>query len=132
MVFNVPQFIDVEDKVAGPLTWKQILWMIGLGAILFTCYNIFEFAFFFIVGIPVTIFFVLMAFYRPGGISMLSFTIHGVFFLLQPKVAVWERPVRQRLPTITNDVSAETKTVEHTFDPAKAKELARLMDAHKE
>jgi hypothetical protein len=42
MLFNVPQFIDVEDKIAGPLTVKQVLWLIGMGAVLFIVWTFFD------------------------------------------------------------------------------------------
>ncbi len=92
MMFNVPQFIDVEDKIAGPLTAKQLLWMIGMGAAillvrLFTGGG----AVMFILSVPVVIVFVLLAFYRPNGQSLISFVLHGVFYLFRPKVSVWRR-----------------------------------------
>ncbi len=131
MMFNVPQFIDVEDKIAGPLTWKQILWMIGMGAVLLTLYNIFDITLFVILAIPVTILFVLFAFYRPNGISMITFVIHGVFFLFEPKVSVWERPIPQgSLPkTVSDDGNGAVERVPHkTFNAKQAHELASLID----
>lgn len=38
-MFSTPQFIDVEDKIAGPLTWRQLLWMIGMGITLLVIYT---------------------------------------------------------------------------------------------
>jgi hypothetical protein len=29
MQFRVPQFIDIEDKILGPLTWKQAAYCLG-------------------------------------------------------------------------------------------------------
>ena len=130
-MFNVPQFIDVEDKVAGPLTWRQILWMIGMGAVLLTTYNLFDSTLFFITAVPTILLFALFAFYRPNGVSMMTFALHGVFFLFQPKVAVWERPTLNRpLPKAMPDPSAaDSKQVPHKkLDLKKAHELAELMD----
>jgi PrgI family protein len=34
MQFRVPQFIDIEDKILGPLTWKQSAYCLGaLGSV---------------------------------------------------------------------------------------------------
>ncbi len=34
MQFRVPQFIDIEDKILGPLTWKQTAYCLGaLGSV---------------------------------------------------------------------------------------------------
>ncbi len=35
MQFQVPQFIDVEDKIFGPLTFKQFIYIIGGGGLAF-------------------------------------------------------------------------------------------------
>ena len=42
MLINVPQYIDVEDKVAGPLTLKQLGWMLAMGIILLILWNVFS------------------------------------------------------------------------------------------
>jgi len=35
MQYQVPQFIEVEDRIIGPLTLKQFLYLAFAGAILF-------------------------------------------------------------------------------------------------
>ena len=35
MQFRVPQFIDIEDKVVGPLTLKQFAYILGAGGFSF-------------------------------------------------------------------------------------------------
>ena len=57
MLINVPQDIDVEDKVAGPLTMKQLGWLIGLGIILLILWNVLPAIPFFIIGLPLTLIF---------------------------------------------------------------------------
>ncbi|MEI9966526.1 MAG: PrgI family protein [Candidatus Moraniibacteriota bacterium] len=80
MMSSVPQFTDVEDKIAGPLTWRQILWMIGMGGVLLVLYNILNSAAFFVAAIPVILVFSLFAFYRPNGVSMLTFSYFAIFY----------------------------------------------------
>lgn len=129
MMFNVPQFIDVEDKIAGPLTWKQILWMIGMGAVLLTLYNILDSTLFFITAIPVIIIFALFAFYRPNGVSMITFALHGVFFIFQPKVSVWERPVLNKpLPKMQSAENITPVQPTRRFNAKQAHEIAEMID----
>lgn len=40
MQFQVPQFIDVEDKVFGPFTVKQFVYMVGGAGLSFIAYRI--------------------------------------------------------------------------------------------
>lgn len=131
-MFSVPQFIDVEDKIAGPLTWRQLLWMIALGAIEFILYTLFDQTLFIIISIPLVLFFIALAFYRPGGFSMASFIGNAVFFVFRPKIAIWERPAFTTLPAKKPEdhpghaasASPETKVLTRE----KIAELARMID----
>ncbi len=93
MMMNVPQFIDVEDRIVGPLTWRQLLWMIGMGAILLILYNFVSIFAFVVAAIPIVMLFVALAFYRPNNQPLILYVIYAAIFLFRPKVAVWERPV---------------------------------------
>lgn len=91
MLFSVPQYIDIEDKIAGPLTARQLGWMFGLGAILFVIWSMFPQTVFIAIAIPMILLFIALAFYRPQGISLLSFLSFGVGFLFRPKLYMWKR-----------------------------------------
>ncbi len=41
MQFKVPQFIDVEDKVVGPLTFKQFAYLAGGGGLVYLSFRFF-------------------------------------------------------------------------------------------
>lgn len=129
MMFSVPQFIDVEDKIAGPLTWKQLGWMIGMGAVVMTIFGIFDTSLSVVLSIPVVLIFCALAFYRPNGISMISFLGSALLFLFRPKVSVWERPT-MILPTVKNPVMKNTEVhpTEKRLTREKLAELARMID----
>src|SRR3989344_4042475 len=40
MDFQVPQFIEIEDKIFGPLTFKQFVYVAGGAGAAFICYTI--------------------------------------------------------------------------------------------
>lgn len=40
MRFQVPQFIEVEDKIFGPLTWKQFLYVAGGGGMILAIFTL--------------------------------------------------------------------------------------------
>ncbi len=63
MRFEVPQFIEIEDKIFGPFTWRQFVYLgggVGLTVVLFL---VAPFYVTFIVGIPVAILASALAFY---------------------------------------------------------------------
>ncbi|MDP2838088.1 MAG: PrgI family protein [Candidatus Moranbacteria bacterium] len=132
MMFSVPQFIDVEDKIAGPLTWRQLLWMIAMGAALLTIFAVFDTTLAILLAIPVVILFCLMAFYKPGGFPMTTFIGNFFMFLFRPKVAVWERPAlvtRTSKAAPTTEGALVENSVEKQLNHDKLVELARIMDS---
>ncbi len=49
MRFEVPQFIEIEDKIFGPLTWRQFLYLgggVGMAVVMFFTLPFFIFLFF--------------------------------------------------------------------------------------
>jgi hypothetical protein len=46
---------------------------------------------FFIIGIPVAILFVGLAFFKPYGQSLPSFIVFGALYYFRPKVYIWKR-----------------------------------------
>lgn len=133
MMFSVPQFIDVEDKIAGPLTWKQILWMIGMGAVLLTFYNLFNTFAFFVLAVPTILLFSLFAFYRPSGMTMTQYALHAVYFLFRPKIAVWERPVFRPKAAPMKTASEQNPAAQpKQVSREELRKLARFLDEHRD
>jgi len=128
MMFSVPQFIDVEDKIAGPLTWKQLLWMIGMGAMLLIYFKYFDTALFIIIAIPTVLLFVALAFYKPNGFPLTTFIFYAVLFLFRPKVALWERSVVKKPEAKAPETKGEGTPQSKQMDPEKLRELAKLLD----
>ncbi|HMA77641.1 MAG TPA: PrgI family protein, partial [Candidatus Paceibacterota bacterium] len=62
MRFEVPQFIEVEDKIFGPFTWRQFIYLIGGGGIAAVLFITNGFLFLFI-GLPIGALAILLAFY---------------------------------------------------------------------
>lgn len=105
MLFNTPQYIDIEDKIAGPLTAKQLMWMFGMGSALLVLWGIFDQMTFIISAIPVVVIFAAFAFYKPQGQPLIRFIIWGILFMFQSKTYVWRRDYEQK--------KKEKKTEEH-------------------
>lgn len=128
MLFNVPQYIDVEDKVAGPLTAKQLLWMIGMGASLMILWNLFDKASFFVIAIPVTCAFVALAFYRPYGQPLIMFIGSAILFIVRPKVYVWSRPSKVSRQRQSDEVAEKTTPVGKNLTADEVSRLAKIVD----
>ncbi len=129
MLVNVPQYIDVEDKIAGPLTIKQLGWMLALGISLLILWGLLPAVAFFISGIPLAILFVALAFYKPYGQPLGSFVIFGILYYFRPKIYVWKRtPEREQIvPRVTKIEDTDVKNKKITTETLHG--LAQLLDS---
>lgn len=131
MLFNVPQYIDVEDKVAGPLTAKQLLWMFGMGAVLLVLWGILDKSVFFVAAVPVVLIFAALAFYRPYNQPFIKFIFSGILFLFKPKVYIWKRTFEKKAVRDKSEKRLEiVKKKEKTAPSVENIEmLARVLDS---
>lgn len=125
---NVPQFIEIEDKIAGPLTWKQLFWMIGLLVILLVLYNLFSAGAFILIGIPVSLIFIAFAFIKPYGQTMTSFVYYGAMHLFGPKIYVWKREVHLIQTQGKQDVVQETYEKNKKNSPITSQDIQNLAE----
>lgn len=91
MRFEVPQFIEVEDKIFGPLTWRQFLYVgggIGMAVALFFTV---PFIFFLIIGLPLAILAGALAFYPINNRPFSYFLESFLSYLTSPKLYLWRR-----------------------------------------
>jgi hypothetical protein len=133
MMSSVPQFVDVEDKVAGPLTWKQLLWLMAMGAVLLIIFLMFDTGAGIVLSLPVIVLFLALAFYKPNGFPMSMFISQAVLFMFRPKVAVWERPASPMISVKPKEEPkkeiSSSENMAKDLNREKLRELARIMDS---
>ena len=91
MRFEVPQFIEIEDKIFGPLTWRQFLYLgggAGMGAVLFFTT---PFVIFLILGLPLSLLAGALAFYPVNNRPFSYFLEAVVNYLRGHKLYLWKR-----------------------------------------
>ena len=91
MQFNVPQFIEVEDKIIGPLTLKQFLYLAVGGGILFALWFVVKVWVFIILVIPIMGLCLILAFLKVNGRSLVSFLGSFIVYLTKPKLYIWRK-----------------------------------------
>jgi len=92
MQFNVPQFLEVEDKVVGPLTLKQFGYLAAGGAVLFLVYNVApSFIAFLFVAVPISALAIALAFIRINGQPFVHTIYNFCKYLINPKLFVWRK-----------------------------------------
>jgi hypothetical protein len=111
MLFNVPQYIDIEDKIAGPFTWKQLLWLFALGGALLIMWSLMSRIVFFIAAAPVAIAFLALTFYKPHGQPLIRYVFFAILFIFKPKIYFWRRipePIRKMSQQPKEEIKAPT------------------------
>ena len=91
MRFEVPQFIEIEDKIFGPFTWRQFLYLaggVGLGIVTFITLPIFIFVF---TGLPAASLAALLAFYPVNNRPFSVFLESILRFYNSNRIYHWRR-----------------------------------------
>jgi hypothetical protein len=94
--FVVPQFIDVEDKILGPITSRQFMILLVIGIVVFLSFRYGDFAFF----IFSLIFFggggLIIAFVKVNGQQFHYFLLNIIQTLRRPARRVWHKSLSKR------------------------------------
>ena len=87
--FIVPQFIDVEDKIIGPITTRQFVVMLAGFLIIAVAYKLFDFSLFVAFGLLVLIITGVFAFLKINGRPFHYFVLNLLQTFKRPKLRVW-------------------------------------------
>jgi hypothetical protein len=106
MRFQVPQFIEIEDKIFGPFTFKQAIYLAGgVGicvALFFTLHNIIAF----FIALPIALLSLALAFYKVNGKPFIN-TVESFFkYSVGSKLYTWKKEQKK--------VIAKEDTLENT------------------
>ena len=95
MQFQVPQFIETEDKIVGPLTLKQFLYIAAGAALCFLLFFFLKTAiwlFFVIIIMPIAI---SLAFIQINGRSLPVVMLAALGYYWKPRFYIWKREVAE-------------------------------------
>lgn len=93
MQFRVPQFIDIEDKVIGPLTLRQFGYIVGAGGLSFIIWTFIPLHFIAVlIIIPVAGLFLALAFVKYNNRSFGEFLESAFTYYTSAKVYTWKQP----------------------------------------
>lgn len=91
MRFEVPQFIEIEDKIFGPFTWRQFVYLaggLGIAAVIFFATNLVIFVLF---GVPIAALAGALAFY-PINNRPFSYFLEAMFnYVTGQRLYLWRR-----------------------------------------
>lgn len=110
MQFQVPQFIEVEDRIFGPFTLRQSIYMgggIGAGIMLYV-YIPYKFIAI-LLAVPTVAFSVALAFYKINGKPLTNTIENAIYYISKDKLYLWKKVDKK-----------PSKKLEEQIDLAKA------------
>ncbi len=87
--FTVPQFIDVEAKIIGPITGRQFIIMLSGLLVIAACYKLLDFAAFVTATIFIFIISVVFSFVKINGRPFHYFLLNIIQTLKKAKLRTW-------------------------------------------
>jgi len=112
MRFSVPQFIDVEDKIFGPLTFRQFIYVAGGGGLVFLCFKFLPLIFAILLGVPLGAFAGALAFVKVNQKPLIN-TIEAAFnYGVRDKLYIWKQEKKRAKKNAEKD-AAEKERVQY-------------------
>ena len=123
--FTVPQFIDVEDKIIGPITTRQFLIMLTGFIFIGISYKLFDFSLFVVSGLLIFAMSGVLAFLKINGMPFHFFILNFLQTLKKPNLRVWNK-----IPTKTDAGKEDKIDIDHKKEilPPKKVSSSRLTE----
>lgn len=104
--YQVPQFIEVEDKIFGPFTLKQFIYLAGGGGLCLIMFTFLPLYLTVLLGIPVLAFSAALAFFQVNGRPFIYAVEHAFGYITGSKLYLWQqrqaKPQPQAIPTLAS------------------------------
>lgn len=127
MQFIVPQFIDVETKVIGPITPKQFIILIFTAGLIFISYKLADFTLFIIEGLVILILGGSLAFLKVNSQPFYFFLLNVGHSLRKPGLRIWRKEL---IPVIEEKIKKvkkkEKQVVVSRRKPLSASRLSQI------
>ena len=128
--FTVPQFIDVENKIIGPITTRQFLILLAAAVIIGLSYRLFDFSLFILIAFVVLILAGTFAFVKINGRPFHLFMVNIIQTWKRPNLRVWkkvidETPVSETAPAAPQVPKYQPKEF---YGESRLSQLALVVD----
>jgi len=127
--FKVPQLIDVESKIIGPITTRQFLIFVVAAIMMGLSYKLFDFALFLTVAIIIFAIAGTFAFLKVNGRPFHFFVLNFIQTAKKPNPRVWNHKLQaEEKGEIKNIKFEEIIPTKESFGHSRLAELSLIVD----
>lgn len=127
--FQVPQFIDIEDKIIGPISLRQFLILVGTAAIVFLLFKVLQIWLWIIVGGSVGALGMALAFLKINGQNFSRVAVNFLKYMINPRLYVWQRSGEKRnLVKEQPKIIKKEETAKKRLTGSELEEMAKKLD----
>ncbi|MBI2013463.1 MAG: PrgI family protein [Candidatus Colwellbacteria bacterium] len=142
--FQVPQFIETEDKIFGPFTLKQFLYIAAAGFLSFVFFFIVELWLWFLITVVLGAAASALAFVKIHGRSAITVAFSAFKYIWSPRLYIFKtktpapeqkipggalRNIGEKLATTKSAIPKRESFTPHIFNPFKDKEKEEQYEA---
>lgn len=103
--YQVPQFIDIEDKIIGPLTIKQFLYLAAGGGVVVAAFYLLPFILFIAFSVPIAALSLGLAFLKISGVPFPKVLASMIGYMMKPHLYLW----KQLPPEVKKETAAPSE-----------------------
>jgi hypothetical protein len=129
--FTVPQFIDVESKIIGPITTRQFLIILSAALVIGAAYRFADFSLFIFVTVVVAVVASLFAFVKVNGRPFHFFPLNALQTLRRPHLRVWNNAaiLADSVPEFVAKSKSEYRSIpKEYYKNSRLAEVALIVD----
>lgn len=123
--FTVPQFIDVESKIIGPITTRQFLIFLASAILIAASYKLFDFSLFLVVGIAILAIAIIFAFVKINGRPFHFFILNLTQTMRRPHLRIWNNRETE-VAEVPEPAAPKAETPAPAKEPYQKSRLAEL------
>jgi|ERR1035437_1251280 hypothetical protein len=130
MRFQVPQYIEVEDKLFGSLTFKQFVYLAGAGGVTVAAFSFLPKIIAFFVAAPVMVLGLALAFYKVNNRPFILILESFVKYFFKEKLYIWRKDDKKVIKGAGTDAENPMVYVPRLSN-SKLKDMAWTLDVNK-
>lgn len=132
MKFQVPQFIDMEDKIFGPLSFKEFIYLAGGAGLSYIFYRFIpSFYVALILILPTLAFAAALAFYKVNNKPFIEIVEAAILFTLGKKLYIWKKEPKPLTKDSVASFATGTASPVPTLGKSKLSNMGFELDVKK-